>query len=599
MALFDNQNTFYNSTWHKQQVPQMPSMNLNIPQWQFPNYIQQWNKLRSSGFSPSVNNGYEPFPINPFSYTNQVQPSQVQPSQYNYDDIYYGVESGNTEKSINNANLALNAFSTGMQALNNGTYTEAGNILSGVGNVLSKIPNKYAQGIGALVGAVGSSMNTLFGSQVNEQNVKAMDAAIDNKQKYQFGDNSTTTALAKGSENNIDLISPSAKFYGKEGLLNRLSGSGKTYKIKREKDRLIADANIRAKNAEIDAYKDYQNKMIRQGLLSPDFYSIAAYGGPLNTINMFKDGGGINTPRTHGGLFSSGLVEINNGGSHQANPYGGVQFGMDQYGIPNLVEEGETVFKDVGYGGPDNYSFSDRITFDIKKYGKRFNLGGLIKNKKKKKYTFADISKYLAKDANSNPNGEIIQRTNASNQSDLANIQEEVKAEKMLSQMNPLDIMAALQQSPMGEQMMGGMQEGMDQQAMMEQQQQQPMMAACGGKLFGQGGNIFASGSWIPNYHFNRNVRTRIQILEELQQIEIELQLKQLQLKKVVTIGRRIKILQYQIYQRLQNGTMKCLVKLLIIILLKSIRSIKKHQMKKIMMELETQLAIYRPLSIT
>ena len=373
MALFDNQNTFYNSTWHKQQVPQMPSMKLNIPQWQFPNYTQQWNKLRSSGFSPSISNGYEPFPINPFSYTNWIQPSQ-----YNYDDIYYnGVSEniGTNNKYINGVSTALDAASSILPILSGGTSTKLGNYAIGAGNILSKFNNPFAKVAGDFLEFAGATGNALIGSDVNEANVKAMDSAIQNRARQQSGDNSTSSALVELSQNNIDLINPEAKYYGSEGFLNELRGIGKSYDKWWENSRLIDNANKQARNTELLAYKDYQNKMIRQGLLSPDFYSIAAYGGPLNTINMFKDGGGINTPRTHGGLFSSGLVEINNGGSHQANPYGGVQFGMDEYGIPNLVEEGETVFEDIGYGGPDNNAFSDEIEFDVKKYGKRFNLG--------------------------------------------------------------------------------------------------------------------------------------------------------------------------------------------------------------------------------
>ena len=41
--------------------------------------------------------------------------------------------------------------------------------------------------------------------------------------------------------------------------------------------------------------------MIRRGLLAEPY----ALGG---AINRFDNGGGINTPFTHGGLFSNGLI---------------------------------------------------------------------------------------------------------------------------------------------------------------------------------------------------------------------------------------------------------------------------------------------------
>lgn len=57
---------------------------------------------------------------------------------------------------------------------------------------------------------------------------------------------------------------------------------------------------------------------------------------------------------THGGFFSPyGYSKITEGGTHEQNPNGGVQFGTDQNGIPNYLEEGESVYKD--------YVFSNRI----------------------------------------------------------------------------------------------------------------------------------------------------------------------------------------------------------------------------------------------
>jgi hypothetical protein len=49
----------------------------------------------------------------------------------------------------------------------------------------------------------------------------------------------------------------------------------------------------------------------------------------------------------------NGIVEIENGGTHEQNPYGGVPMGMGQNGKPNTVEEGEVKFGD--------YMFSNRL----------------------------------------------------------------------------------------------------------------------------------------------------------------------------------------------------------------------------------------------
>lgn len=58
---------------------------------------------------------------------------------------------------------------------------------------------------------------------------------------------------------------------------------------------------------------------------------------------------------THGGYFApKDYLKVNEGGSHEENPNGGVQIGVDPEGNPNLLEEGEPVYKD--------YVYSDNIT---------------------------------------------------------------------------------------------------------------------------------------------------------------------------------------------------------------------------------------------
>lgn len=53
---------------------------------------------------------------------------------------------------------------------------------------------------------------------------------------------------------------------------------------------------------------------------------------------------------THGGYFApQDYFRINTGGSHKENPNGGVQVGVDQNGIPNLLEENEPVYNDFVY----------------------------------------------------------------------------------------------------------------------------------------------------------------------------------------------------------------------------------------------------------
>ena len=129
--------------------------------------------------------------------------------------------------------------------------------------------------------------------------------------------------------------------------------------------------------------------------------------------NNSKAMGGV--LQTNGGNFEN-LIHINTGLSHSENPYGGVPMGSDRDGIPNLVEEGETIWND--------YVFSNRLKVPetlIDKY------------KLSKDITFAEASKKLGKEIEETPNDPISKRTFNFFMQDLQQSQEEVKAKKELS----------------------------------------------------------------------------------------------------------------------------------------------------------------------
>ena len=66
---------------------------------------------------------------------------------------------------------------------------------------------------------------------------------------------------------------------------------------------------------------------------------------------------------THGGYFApKDYMKVEAGGSHEENPNGGVQIGVDSQGVPNLLEEGEPVYKDYVYS--DNIKASERFLKD-------------------------------------------------------------------------------------------------------------------------------------------------------------------------------------------------------------------------------------------
>ena len=112
---------------------------------------------------------------------------------------------------------------------------------------------------------------------------------------------------------------------------------------------------------------------------------------------------------THGGIWDNGMTYINEGGLHEENPFEGVQMGVDNQGIPNLVEEGEVVYND--------YVFSNRMRVpkDVKK---KLRVKG---------DTFAEAAKELSKESEERPNDPISKNGLDAFMSALSNSQEEMR----------------------------------------------------------------------------------------------------------------------------------------------------------------------------
>lgn len=144
--------------------------------------------------------------------------------------------------------------------------------------------------------------------------------------------------------------------------------------------------------------------------------------------------------QTNGGDFGN-LVHIGAGGSHEENPYDGVQVGISrENGQPNLVEEGETIF--------DDYVFSKRIKADAETK-KKFHVG------KNTDISYADLSKKLEKESLERPNDPISANGLKKQLHDLADEQERQKEEDMqdaFDQLPPEQQQTIMQQVAMQEQ---------------------------------------------------------------------------------------------------------------------------------------------------
>ena len=180
------------------------------------------------------------------------------------------------------------------------------------------------------------------------------------------------------------------------GTVGALIGNRKA-QDKAERLNYLAEENNRIYlNNFANAVSNTQNKMFNNSLLN-----IGAYGGPLFN---------------HGGDWSNGLTFINEGGTHEQNPLGGVPVGVDQEGTPNLVEEGEIIWND--------YVFSNRL----KPTKKQLETVGF--NPKYEGMTFAEVVEKVQQESAENPLDKISTDTLNENLMYLMTMQEEIRMKK-------------------------------------------------------------------------------------------------------------------------------------------------------------------------
>lgn len=125
--------------------------------------------------------------------------------------------------------------------------------------------------------------------------------------------------------------------------------------------------------------------------------------------NLFDDGGLM---FQHGGIFPNGITIIGNGGTHEENPFEGVQIGVDNQGVPNMVEEGEVIWQD--------YVFSNRLQ-PSEEFKKKYKVKGK---------TFADVAKKLQKESEERPNDPISKNGLEDSMTKLMIEQENIRSNK-------------------------------------------------------------------------------------------------------------------------------------------------------------------------
>lgn len=331
------------------------------------------------------------------------------------------------------ANTAVSTISGFMNP--SGNQTGIGNTMQTIGGIASNIP-----GVGGLIGAgvnlLGGLTNAAFGSNINEEFVDQTKEDIKNQSNY-ISEASTNAELLADFSTHRDLANVTKDQVGTEGWF-----SSKASRITNQLNKDIDKANTRAwmslGNTAFNV--DKMNDLMAM-------QNISAYGGPIHikkeNRGKFTDycGGkvtneciqkGLNSPNpltrkranfarnargwshADGGIldtnFSNGINIIGNGETHEQNNLGGVQMGVDQNGIPNLVEEGEVIW--------NNYVFSNRLKVpkDMRE-----------KYKLHKDITFANAAKKLQKESEERPNDPISKRGLDALMQDIMTSQEGVR----------------------------------------------------------------------------------------------------------------------------------------------------------------------------
>ncbi len=302
-------------------------------------------------------------------------------------------------QNIGAVSTAVGGLAGGL--IGDGYSSQEGNILNTVGDIGGMIPGPWGAAIGGGAKLVGGLVNRAFGTKVNQE---ALDAANHGTNYLSsFVSNASSFDDVKGPQT-VAAVSDAYK----GGWFSKGKARRKNAELRRQ--RLIAqDWADRSVENNIDNLVDDQ----MDNLLA----SYAAFGGPLE-FGLMPIGGAIDYElaqrrlaqkdleieakkafggplHTHGADWTNGVTIIDNGGSHESNPFEGVPMGIAPDGQPNLVEEGEVIFND--------YVFSNRLRVP-KAVREKYKLRG------QKEMTFADAAKKAQKESEERPNDPISQR---------------------------------------------------------------------------------------------------------------------------------------------------------------------------------------------
>lgn len=353
------------------------------------------------------------------------------PHRYDFGSFMQGIESG---AGLGKFGQSYAGLSSGMQgalgglgnmvgqlggsAISNGYETGAGSVISGLGNVASAIPGPWGAVASAGLGLIGGLVNRAFGVKEDKEKHQRLDTAT----SYL---NTFTSAASSFDEVNGPLAMNLDSSVYQGGWFSK----GKAAKKNNELAKKAQDAQDRA-------YREVTNNVtaISKNQMNDLMASYFAFGGPFGY--GYPIGGAIDYEiaqaqlaqkelkakkalggalHTHGADWTNGIIIVDNGGSHEQNPLEGVPMGMGPDGRPNLVEEGEVIYKD--------YVFSNRLKVP-KSVQETYKLKG------KDGLTFAEAAKIAQKESEERPNDPISKRGLEDIMSKLISEQEAVREKR-------------------------------------------------------------------------------------------------------------------------------------------------------------------------
>lgn len=178
---------------------------------------------------------------------------------------------------------------------------------------------------------------------------------------------------------------------------------------------IAGDSNAKSKVDELNA----ENHMASNEYINNFSANAERIGNNMfrnKILNLAACGGLLNNKFAFGGLqpdYSNGATLIGNGGTHESNPYEGVQVGVDPQGVPNLVEEGEVIY--------DDYVYSNRLKPTKKQ------LESILLPIKYYSKTYAEIAKDIQSRSDEMPNDPIERAGLEDGMYKLRAIQDETK----------------------------------------------------------------------------------------------------------------------------------------------------------------------------